>query len=66
MFADTHAVPAHELPDRQRALELIEAELGAERYAAATARGAAMTYDEALDSTTRALDVFLRQHGPAP
>jgi hypothetical protein len=59
-------VPAHELPDRQRALEDVETELGAEQYAAAVARGAAMTYDEALDSTTRALDALLHQHEPPP
>ena len=51
VFANTHAIPAHELPDRQRALERVEAGLGAERYAAAIARGAGMSYDEALDST---------------
>jgi hypothetical protein len=54
-----HAVPVHELPDRQRALERLEADLGADPYAAAIALGAAMTYDEALDSTTRALDALL-------
>ena len=54
-----YGVPAHELPDRQRALELLKAELGAERYAEAIARGAAMSYDEALDSTTRALDSLM-------
>jgi tetratricopeptide (TPR) repeat protein len=59
VFATTHAVPVHELPDRQRALEHLEVELGAERYAAAIARGSAMTYDEAVDSTTRALDMLL-------
>ena len=56
VFANTYGVPAHELPDRQRALEQLQKELGAERYAEAIARGAAMSYDEALDSTTRALD----------
>ena len=47
VFADTHAIPVHELPDRQHSLERIEAELGIETYAAAISRGAAMTYDEA-------------------
>lgn len=56
VFADTFGVPAHELPDRQRALERLQLNLGAERYAAAVARGAAMSYDEALESTTRALE----------
>jgi hypothetical protein len=55
VFANTYGVPAHELPDRQSALERLEAELGTERYAAAIARGAAMSYDEALNSTTTAL-----------
>ena len=59
VFANTHAIPAHELPDRQRALERVEAGLGAERYATAIARGAGMSYDEALDSTIRALDGIL-------
>ena len=30
------------------------------------ARGAAMSYDEALDSTTRALNALLQQQEPAP
>ena len=59
VFANTYGVPAPELPDRQRALERLETELGADTYAAAIERGAAMTYDEALDSTTRALDALL-------
>ena len=33
-----------------------EEKLGAERYAAAIARGASMSYDEALEVTTSALD----------
>jgi predicted ATPase/class 3 adenylate cyclase len=57
--ANTYGVPAHELPDRQRALELLKAELGSDKYAAAVSRGAAMSYDEALDSTTRALDELI-------
>lgn len=60
VFANTYGVPAHELPDRLRALEQPQKELGAERYAAAIARGAAMSYDEALDSTTSALDSWIR------
>ena len=59
VFANTYGVPAPEVPDRQRALERLETELGADTYAAAIERGAAMTYDEALDSTTRALDALL-------
>lgn len=66
VFAGIRAVPAHELPDRQRALEHLEAELGAQRYRAVIARGAAMNYDEALDSTTHTLDVVLEQHEPVP
>ncbi len=56
VFANTFGVPVHELPDRERALERLQRELGAQRYAAAIARGAAMSYDEALNSTTSALD----------
>ena len=52
VFANTYGVPVHELPDRQRALERLEEKLGAERYTAAIARGASMSYDEALKSTT--------------
>jgi predicted ATPase/class 3 adenylate cyclase len=66
IFAKTHGIPVHELPDRQRTLEHLETELGAQRFTAAIARGAAMTYDEALDSTTRALDMLLQQHGQPP
>ena len=59
-FANTFGVPVHELPDRQRALERLKSELGAQRYAAAVARGASMSYDEALSSTTRFLDELLK------
>jgi hypothetical protein len=59
VFANTHALPDHELPDRQRALERLEADLGADRYAASIARGATMTYDEALDSTVLALEELM-------
>ncbi len=59
-FANTFGVPVHELPDRQRALEQLRGELGDERYAAAIARGASMSYDEVLNSTTRALDDLLQ------
>jgi tetratricopeptide (TPR) repeat protein len=64
VFANIHGVPVHELPDRQRVVKRLEAELGADRYAAAIARGAAMSYDEALDSTTRALNALLQRHEP--
>ena len=60
VFANTYGAPAHELPDRRRALEQLAKELGAERYAAAIARGAVMSYDEAIDSTTSALDSLIR------
>ena len=56
VFANTYGVPTHEIPDRQRALRQLREELGDERCAAAIARGAAMSYDEALNSTTTALD----------
>ena len=59
-FANTFGVPVHEIPDRQRALEQLRGELGDERYAAAIARGASMSYDEVLNSTTRALDDLLQ------
>ena len=59
VFANTYGVPVHELPDRQRALERLEEKLGAERYTAAIARGASMSYDEALKSTTLALDALV-------
>ena len=59
VFANTYGVPVHELPDRQGALDRAEAELGSERYAAAIARGASMSYDEALGSTTRALESLM-------
>ena len=58
VFANTYGVPAHELPDRHHALDRLAAELGAERYGAAVARGAAMSYDEALSTTTAALDAL--------
>jgi hypothetical protein len=66
IFANTHGIPVHELPDRQRTLEHLETELGAQRFTAAIARVAAMTYDEALDSTTRMLDMLLQQHEQVP
>ena len=59
VFANTYGVPVHELPDRQSALDRAEAELGSERYTAAIARGASMSYDEALGSTTRALESLM-------
>jgi hypothetical protein len=60
VFANTFGVPVHEIPDRERALQQLREELGDERYAAAVARGAAMSYEEALGSTIRALDDFLQ------
>lgn len=58
VFANTYGVPAHELPDRQHALERLQAELGGQRYSVAVARGAAMSYDEAISSTIAALDAL--------
>jgi O-methyltransferase involved in polyketide biosynthesis len=49
-------------PMAQRLHQRLEAELVNDRYAAATARSAAMSYDEVLDPTTRARNALLQHN----
>jgi hypothetical protein len=46
VFARLNALPPNELPDHEEFVATVRAQLGDDAYAAATARGAAMTYEQ--------------------
>jgi predicted ATPase/class 3 adenylate cyclase len=64
LFARMRPLPVHEVPDRQRALDDVEAVLGTNQFELAVARGAAMSYDEAVTFAADALQRYLQSASP--
>jgi hypothetical protein len=62
-FAAMNNFPGSRMPDDHPRLVQVEADLGSERYRAARAEGAALSYDEVVELVLRALDRLEVPHG---
>ena len=56
VFANLTVLPAGEIPDHNQFIATLQSQLGDERYTAANARGAAMTYEQINDFALAAVE----------